>query len=672
MNSLALAIVSGMGIGVLSGLQAQEDLFVAKGRVYSQTSAAAPSPVATSGALFVAQTSDMAGMVTDASVQLPGGSVQALTHYAGEEVYRFVATANSPAALSATYPAGTYQLSLGLMGFPMTGVGTLTADNFPAPPQVVNYTAAQSIDAAADFEFTFQSLAGATEEQTVQITLLQGSTVILADVVSATETAWTLYADTLAADTAYELRLRYGRYETDYSGMLPASAGFFSETRLAVTTAGGGGTDTTPPVLMASYPADGATNASPIVPVSFAFSEPMDPTKITITWSSLLDPAKFGYSWTDGNQALVCTYTGGLPSGTHTWILNPVPNGPNSFRDVAGNPLPTTTGSFKVSGGGGGCEGETPIELAGFALFKGLSYVQNGTGTPQTDPDGGGMFIGTYGTPMGGGGEVNVTLEFPAPPAPQPHTVKTYTQSIAGYAYLIEEFADQAQLDAAYPNVAYAVQLRNASGTVTNSATLTFTASSYPPIPRFANFTAAQAVDPAADFTLSWDAFTGTGTNRFITILVLDETGQIVFELPDACAGRLLPVTATSAVIPRNTLATCKTYTARLTFFNLVDQGKTLAGNTGVAGADRQTDMPLKTTGCTPASQPKFLSIKNLGGNLVELKVELTAGRPFTLLRGASPLLHDVTVLTTNPPSSPITLTVPMVGKNASFRGRTD
>lgn len=671
MNSFALAIVSGIGIGVLSGLQAQEDLLVAKGRIYSQTSAAAPTPVATSGLLFLAQASDMGDFATGASVQLPGGSVQALTHFTGEGVYRFTATANTPTALSATYPAGTYQLNLMVMSVPMTGAGTLAADDFPTPPQVVNYTAAQSIDAAADFDFTFQSLAGATEEQTVQITLLQGSTEIVSDLVSATETTWTLYAETLAADTAYELRLRYGRYETDYSGMLPMSVGFFSETRLAIKTAGGGGTDTTPPILMASFPADGATNASPLVPISFAFSEPMDPSKTSITWSSLLDPAKFGYSWIDGNQALVCTYTGGLPSGTHTWTLNPVPNGPNNFRDVAGNPLPTTTGSFKVPGGGG-CEGETPIELAGFALFKGLSYVQNGTGTPQTDPEGGGMFLGTYGTPLAGGGEVNVTLEFPAPPAPLPHTVKTYTQPFPGYAYLIEEFADQAHLDAAYPNAAYAVQLRNASGTVTNSATLTFTATSYPPIPHFANFTAAQAVNPAADFTLSWDAFTGTDTNRFITLQILDETGQIVFELPDACASLLLPVTATSAVIPKNTLVTCKTYTARLTFFQLVDQGETLAGKTGVAGADRQTDMPLKTTGCSTASQPRFLSIKNLGGNLLELKVELTANRPFTLLRGSSPLLHDVTVLTTNPPSSPITLTVPMVGKNASFRGRTD
>lgn len=667
------ALLKGLGIGVaiLGCVQAQEDLLVAKGRVYSQTSAAAPTAMAAGGLLFVAQTSDLGGMASSASVQLPGGSVQALPHFTDEGMYRFTATADTPAALSATYPAGTYQLSLVTMFMTFTGQGTLTADNFPAAPQLVNYAAAQSIDATADFDFTFPSIAGATEDETLYITLLQGSTEVVSDYVNATETSWTLYADNLAAGTTYELRLRYGRYETDSTGLMPTSVGFFAETRLAVKTAGGG-TDTTPPVLRASVPPDGATNASALVPISFVFSEAMDPSKIAITWSALLDPTQFSYQWIDGNEALMCTYTGQFPGGTHTWTLNPVPNGAANFRDVAGNLLATTGGSFTVPGGSGGCEGETPIDLAGFALFKGLGYVQNDTGTPQTDPDVGGMFIGMYGTPTAGGTSVNVTLEFPAPPAAEPHTVKSYTQPIGGYAYLVESFTNQTQLDAAYPNVAYAVQLRNASGTVTNSATLTFTATSYPPIPHFANFTAAQAVDSTVDFTLTWDAFSGAGTNKYITLQILDQTGQIVFELPDACAGNLLPATATSAVIPKDTLATCKTYTARLTFFRLVDEGKTLAGKTGVAAADRQTDMPLKTTGCTSAIQPRFLSIKSLGGNMLELKVELTAGRLFTLLRGTSPTLHNVTVLTTNPPSSPLTLTVPAVGVNASFRGRTD
>ncbi len=680
MNTRILMAVVGAAGMIAGGAVAQESsVRVVKGQLYGQGSAAAPVPEAAGGATIEVSAPSLGGapMTTGASVLVPGGVTKQMPLDGGGLFYRFTALADTPALLGAAYPAGSYvvTVSSGLLGS-IVETAELGADAYPPAPQVSNYAAAQSVDWEQDFVVSLAPLAGASGEDVLVFRVLEAGGELLTDTLTGEDTAWTIGAETLESGKTYELRIRYGRYATTSGMLFPVDTGFFSETRLSLVTKGGTGVDTTPPALVYSSPTNGATGVVGSMPIMFGFSEAMEAGKVSIQWSAGLDPAKFSYTW-QGGQLLQCTYAGGLPGGLHTWTLNPAPGGANDFQDAAGNKLPTVTGAFTVVGGSGGCEGETPVESAGFSLFKQLSYEQGPTGEPGLMIPHGALFMGSYGEfDVSAGQGVAVTIEYPAAPALPPHTVKSFESFPGGMSFLMEAFEDQGQLDAAYPNVEYEVQLRDLSqppaSQVTNSVVLVFGASAYPPTPRWANWGEAQAVNPTNDFTLRWDAFTGAGAMDFISLEIIEEGGGVVFSAPDACAGVRLANTATSIVVPGGTLAAGKTYRGRLSFLRLTDEGKVLAGKTGVAGVAKTTETTLKTVGGTPVVAPRFLSVQALAGGEVELTVEVTVGRPFVLLGGGSPALIGTPLVTTNPPASPLKLRLPAGASYEFYRGRTD
>ena len=115
-------------------------------------------------------------------------------------------------------------------------------------------------------------------------------------------------------------------------------------------SSGFSGLDTTPPSLISSDPLNGATN----VPldketISFTFNEAMGDGQ-SVTWASAIDIAAIinSISWSADNKTIVYTLNANLPtSSLITWELNPATHSLN-FKDLAGNPLPATTGSFRT------------------------------------------------------------------------------------------------------------------------------------------------------------------------------------------------------------------------------------------------------------------------------------------------------------------------------------
>jgi hypothetical protein len=87
-----------------------------------------------------------------------------------------------------------------------------------------------------------------------------------------------------------------------------------------------------------------------------------------------------------------------------------------------------------------------------------------------------------------------------------------------------------------------------------------------PAAPHVANYAAAQSVNPAAPFTLQWDAFAGGTSTDYVSV---DITG--VYNTATAGASNALPGTATSVTIPAGTFRSNTTYLSTIGFYPIID-----------------------------------------------------------------------------------------------------
>jgi len=155
---------------------------------------------------------------------------------------------------------------------------------------------------------------------------------------------------------------------------------------------------------------------------------------------------------------------------------------------------------------------------------------------------------------------------------------------------------DQAGLNVVYPNGDYTFDLYSfpqGHQYFTNM----LAAGSFPAPPAVANLGAAQTVDAASDFILSWNAFDGATGADFISCQVQTVSSD-VFSTPAAGTLGALPGTATSVVIPAGTFRPGHAYLGRLVFYR-TQQIVTNAqwGASGGSFLFTQTDFWLKTQG---------------------------------------------------------------------------
>jgi len=144
--------------------------------------------------------------------------------------------------------------------------------------------------------------------------------------------------------------------------------------------------DTVRPSLASVLPARNATGVATGATIAFTFGEPMQPDH-SISWSPNVNADQFGYSWSEDGLTLTCTYAAKLPaSSTISWVLNPSGYS-QSFRDVAGNELPSDVGgSFTTMANPAGPAGiwtykpfmPTARSGPGAASIAGILYVVGG------------------------------------------------------------------------------------------------------------------------------------------------------------------------------------------------------------------------------------------------------------------------------------------------------
>ncbi|MHB8521718.1 MAG: Ig-like domain-containing protein [Limisphaerales bacterium] len=679
-RSQVVSLLVALGAATVPGnAQTTADFLIAKGQVFSQTSAAAPTLLPTGGAIFDAEAPGFGGppLVTGGTVSIPGGGSRTLAYVSASFVFEYTNAVDTLAALDSAYPAGQYTIALNSTIIPgLTGNINLPTDGFPVVPVVNNFAAAQAVNATNSFTLSFQPFTGAVSPDDATITVYDNGTQIFSEALSLTASDYTISANTLAVAKTYDARIRFRHLQVTQTGLVPSAFGFSRENRFPIVTVAGTSTDHTPPVLKQATPPDGGAEPSAFNGLGLEFSKAMDHGRIAIQWAATLNGApyplastNFAYDWTD-TATLVCSYsplTGGWPPGlVVTWTLSPTLDSTSNFADLDGNLLAVDTysGRFVTFGGPWNCLAQIadPLEAPAYYLAKTLNYIQTSDGAPFVDGQKGAHFLAYYKDP-GSVYSPIVAVTVPVINSPsrliKPFALNTSPTTGTFFHWFSDTFSAGSDLDTAYPAGSYVLQLAALAPSgpylVTNSATLVLASLGYPPIPHFSNSSAAQSLVVTNDFTLTWDAYASADINAdFVQLRIFDSSSNAVFTAPNACTGITLPVTATSVTIPANTLASNQTYTAVLSFGVLVSAPQVMDGipGQGFSALQRTTRMGINGALQLPPSPPVVAILSPAAGDYVSagsVTFQVTASdtnaalSQLQLLNGTS-LLSTVTV----------------------------
>lgn len=639
--------------------------------------------------------------ITDARAIPPGGTALPLPSR-GDGEYSVTRGFPNQAARDATFPPGRYdfQATLAILG-PTRAHVQLADAPVPPAPRFENLTEAQSIDPDQDFTLHWAAFPGATGDDSVDLEIRDAgdrSVVSFFDDLDPATTEWTFGPGELPSNRSLVVRLAFKRPGTptapDSGELLGGRSVALAETLASLRTTASGSvpTDSTAPQLKASMPGLGDTQSNRTDALLLTFSEPMNREGVSVQWQAavngspvVLQPGLFQYFWTDDGLSLACTYDllgTGWPAGAAVaWTLNGVAGDAKAFRDLAGNPLPLTSGMFLAAGGIDPCSttnpGGTPI--AAFFVSKHVHYRQTNAEPAVADPELGADATAIFNAPSFATSVGPVTLRVPTSnPFEFRMKVLTPPRDARDFSFrtFSEHFAGRSDLDDAYLGGAYRIELRNSEAVVTNSADLSLPDSGYPPTPHFANQQAAQAIAADREFALRWDPFPGANaTNAFVSIEVVDPDSNTVFLAPDPCHGVELPPNATQVLLPPGTLRKGTRYTAILTLGRITDRGRTLPGvpGTGFAFLEKTTRAPIRTVDDAvpnPATAPRFEGITLASPGMIGLQIRCTPGRTLVLEQSAGAGAGFTTLVSTNPPVTPLRLEIPMNTPTGLLRAR--
>lgn len=635
-----LLLVFMLGAAAASARAASVSHFgVAKSRIYSQSSATLPATPSEFGfqafAYQPVEDSVAFGLVTG-----PGGVPFGVgTDSDDARLLVSEETYSTQAALDAARGNGLYAFQLFTSeGATVSASVSITGDAYPTASALGNFAAAQDVTRAQTFTLQWTKPAQLDGLDFVSVSISADGNEIFttpapwqAGALNGTVTSVTLPANLLPEEGELEGRIEFINVTARETQSLPGATGlaaYTSSVRFPLKVHGGGsGGDTTPPTLVSAQPASMAINVAPNAPVVFRFSEAMKPMQM-ITWINPINPinpANFVYGWSVDGRTLTCTYTGGFMATSQiVWQLNP-----DGFSDLAGNPLAGNPAGFftTASGGTGPCENGLDRRGNVFYLARVANFSQLTGGVPTPialDPEGdpvAGFFANFSQT------NIAISKAEVVIPGGQRKTLN----SQFGTTFFFETFPTEAALVVAYPNGTYTGELTLSGGA---KLTSTITLGNGPNTPHCANFAAAQVIDPAAAFVLSWDAFSGPGPNDRIEITITDDQGRVILQLPDECSvpPKPLAVTATSITIPANLLLAAKTYSVDLTFTKVSDLKVTGSPAYSTIGAfSRTTKFNIKTIGGLPNARPVITAYRIAADGRFEADVTGSVGRTIKL-----------------------------------------
>jgi hypothetical protein len=613
---LCAALVGG---AILSSVQSAfgQDVWsysVEKGAVYSQAGVSAPALISGSPYNFRAIVEgDIFESIVGVGFQRPGAAFVDLDVDETFSVLEDKASFTTLAALNSHAPAGAYTFVFETVNDDTTvaAMNLGTAALPTAIPQISNLAAAQQINAASDFNLTFNSFGTVDGNEHWELQILEDGFEILSDM--GTGGFSTIPGEALFANSTYEARLRFVREGVRDTTSYPGAIGMielYNETRFTIATGtGGGGNDTTPPIVVFSSPANGTANVSVQTPVTFHFSESMAATQ-AIEWSANLNPANFNYTWVNNGQVLVATYLPGFPgNATITWKLNPTVGAAANFRDVAGNVLAVNQyqGSFTTGAAPEPepCEQGPDDGQGAGSIFKSLNFVQTGNAAPVPDTE----LAASFGAFFHAGTNQTVSAVSVTGAAGTMNL-----QNLFGNYMTNRTFTSAAALETAFPSGNYTLTVAGSGG---GSATMPVGNPSQMPVPRVVNLTELSSMNVTQNFTLNFSEFTGAAGLDGIYIEISGDEGQGEFRAPDPCVPRFLPNTATAVIIPANTFKTGQTYRGSISFSRFNFDTNSIPDTGVTSGATARTSFEFTIGGTSTPRQPMWSSIgRNQDGTL--------------------------------------------------------
>lgn len=407
------------------------------------------------------------------------------------------------------------------------------------------------------------------------------------------------------------------------------------------------------PKLVSVTPAVGATNVPPTSPITFLFDLEMD-TNVVLTASLapiLIGNYEFKPStvpmssgvWSADKRSLTFSpLTVILPGTTVSWALNPA--GTRApLTSAVGTPLATINGSYRIALNSGANTNETcggtNVTAGYYTINKNIGHTQIAAGLVIPTGDAPAAFHAFANSPPLNVGASGKVLSASVTP-PVGNTLTLSNLFGIGFNFAATP-TTEALLDASYPPGQYQMRLTQEQvGGAPVESTVTMNMPAAPAsIPTISNFAEAQTIDPAQNFMLRWNAFTPQRPGAFISVIIVDSFGSLVFQAPNFCVPRALAPTDTSVVIPANYFKAGFSYSATLQFgYNFYLSTNDVPKMSGFGSVSRATTFPLKAaSGGTPTVLPAtFLTYRLLPSGHPELTLSGTAGQSYAILRSPS------------------------------------
>jgi hypothetical protein len=544
-----------------------------------------------------------AGRVTSASVTVPGGAMHTLQ--ADNDTFNFGQGFGEKNDFDEAFAMGLYTVNLvGQNDGATNAMLTLPADNYPNIPRIANWGSAQNIDSTMAFPLMWDAFTGGTTNDFVMVEIqadgqLGGSMIFESarpgdgGSLNGTSTSVSIPASTLSPGGTYTASVSFFRIVASDNGYTMAVVAYQKRTKFSIKAVGG--SDEQGPTLERIGPPAGTTNVKDISVVAFRFSEPMN-TNVelsdAIDWTGVADPNKFSYTWSVDGTRLFCQYPPTLPLNTMVgWTLNPSV-GATQFQDAAGNPLQggQLSGSFTTAPNL--TVGEK--DVLRFEIHKVKSLFQEGATVTSAE-------VFEFGFTVELNGFNTVSSVDITPPGPGASAIRSYSDRHGDKFEGRANYAEKSDLDTLIPNGIFAITFNtfhDESPTAQPTAHLDLSTESYPNDPMLQNHAATQTMDPAAPFTLTWNAMDSPGADDAVILFIQNSFGRNIFETPNPGEPEVLPGSAVSFEIPANRLPPGRTLELGIAFVKSTDiETEDYASVRGQAFFATVTFIEITTTG---------------------------------------------------------------------------
>jgi hypothetical protein len=223
---------------------------VVKGQNLQQDGSGAPTTngVTNPFAFYALVGEAFPGSVSNATLRAPGGANYILNSSEDDLEFNFGQKFPTKSALDAAFPSGSYLYTLATFNDgTRTPTLSLPSELYPNAPRIANWTAAQTVDANADFTLMWDAFGGGTSDDFVQLSIenqgeenfFQTPDIIAPDSLDGTHTSVAIPAGTLAPGQTYHGRLLFAKrrsLDTNSYPPVPGITAFFRETGFSLQT----------------------------------------------------------------------------------------------------------------------------------------------------------------------------------------------------------------------------------------------------------------------------------------------------------------------------------------------------------------------------------------------------------------------------------------------------